>query len=373
MRVPDSLKKPEETYEEGAAWPIVDKATFLRPELSGSPKQIAWAEDIRGEIIPYYEAACEGMSLALAVSGEMGDRAAKMYLSYHRPTEANPGWMLRVCRHAMDQFRTPGDLRAAVEGVSSAHWWIENRMDVFDALTDLASKIFQAPVADSDIEEAMAESLLVPEGGSKRRIPVRLYRTGGCLRIWRTGFSEDLRTLAKSMGYAWHSRAWELALDEFAGDPVERMAEAAARLVGAGFPVICHDAEARAVALAGEWSPMQTKWIYRPADVDEFAIKWGRDDDYFCKAKTLPGATWDHVRMLVPFDAAFAVAEFAEEYGFSLTSRAAKLVNDFREAFENGIVMQATKTKGRKKAKDKPAPPAPTPDGIAPEFMDTED
>ncbi len=361
---------------DGAAWPIVEKAGFKLPRLRGSEKQVAWADKIRGSLVPYLAVAYEGMSLAISMGGMEGREAAGMYMLTHGPLGSSPVWKCRFCDYAMGEFRTLEEFRAAVEGADSAHWWIEHREDILEAVRDLASKRRFALVPDvpdvPEAAEAMAEALLLPEGSRKSDVPAEIYRSEGKIKIRRIAFDDDFRLLVRGLGYKWDEGRWNMELDALAGDPADRMAEAAAALVRAGFPVACHDPAARDRALAGDWSPRQTRWILA-GDNDGFLICWERgDDDFYGEAKSLPGASWKGCGMAVPFDVAEAVADFASEHGFDFTPAARARLDAFREAFAKGRILPASKASGRKKP-SKAKPGAPAPGGVDPELMDTDD
>ena len=353
----------------------VHEVHFLRPALDGSDKQVSWAEEIREEFLPDMEVAFEAMTLNQSAGESDGLKVAAVHVRARAKDRCQEQWLSRLCLHAMTLFRTPEALRDAAEGVKSAHWWIENRQDVFCALGSLAwERSTPRPEPGSKEAEAMAEALILPEGRKPHDVFAEVLRTAGRVEISRPVKSDHFREAVRNIGYKWDSdyRVWKLELNEDTGDPVERVAEAVATLVDAGYGVLCHDPKAKKSALSGEWSPLPTRWVRRQED--SFALAWLYEDTIFDDAKVLPGAKWDKTAkvMIVPFKSAEAVADFADEYDMAFTADAKALLESYREAFANGAVLSKAKAKGRKKA-TKATAKTPLPGDIDPDLMDTED
>lgn len=85
-------------------------------ELEGSPKQIAWAEDIRAKLLPKVETLVRDLERLVRTYRERGDA--------ERAEKANA----RLARAQSVSYRLATQ--------ASAKWWIENREKTAEELVD---------------------------------------------------------------------------------------------------------------------------------------------------------------------------------------------------------------------------------------------
>lgn len=267
------------------------------PELSGSAKQVAWAETIRRETLALLKQHFETMS-------QRKPQAMAVY----------------------------GLLEALLLGSRSAGWWIEGR----DALSHIRGILMTAKRLDAD---AFARAEDVMENGAQEQpaeqpaqperpiaVPekpahegtVDLHITGGDV-VASYEKDDTFRGIVKDLGFSWKDGAWRLRIGERTGSAENVCAELGSRLLNAGFSVRFDSQEILDRAVGGEYTPMHRRWI---GDYNGFYITWPRESDLYHQAKALPGARYDAPGVVVPETSWAAVADFAEKYDFRLTSKA---------------------------------------------------
>lgn len=310
--------------EENAKAAAANRAIGL-PELSGTEKQIAWAESIRGEFCA----------------------RAEDVISKLDPQKADLG----KARGALDYFYRQ----------AKASWWIDNRLalrpletayhlnDIFNSFARaiIAARQEAEPAAVSakaeatvrpkePVTETVAEIKVLPDGASIN-FPER-----------REGFREIVRKL----GFRWSDYRWFKA-----GNPIERAAEVGHHLLAAGFIVCIQDETARAKAIAGDYEPEKTRWIY--SCEGKFALQWGRDEDFYEVARRLPGSRYEKPFVTVPAEQYDQVLDFANRYDFSLDDFAKRMVEQAKLNKEAALVAKVTP----------PREPVPTtPDAVPPKL-----
>lgn len=326
------------------------------PPLSGSEKAVAWAESIRATVLGNIQTAAQYVCMPL------NEAAAAIKVAAPEPRKAqNIAQLVWSLRNAIDPEDPAAEsvlqaFKAALRAQVTASWWIDNRDRSFEALADgLRAQIMAAMVpaaAPSEHEAAaVAEALLKPAGEPVSSAICDLRTEGRQITAAFPEKRDDFREVIKSMGFAWSGTNWARSLDVRAGDPEDRLAEVAHRLVGAGFVVSLHHEKARSMAITGEFKPESTRWVTRLSAGPRngwLSITWRKPDDLYNAARSLPGSRYEKGAVLVPPGAVEAVAEFAERFGFSLSAGAQEVLDQHRAALAGGAVVS--------NIKDQPAP-----------------
>lgn len=281
--------------EDANAKVAAESAKMELPELTGSEKQIAWANKLRLEWID-------------TVSARL------------KPGSKN---------YERDSAFIPYVLARATE----AKTWIDCReswkMIVLKYQQDYLLE-FETGVT---VEEAAAEpavEVTAPES----------QKYSGCVEIAQTDTAvearyvkdEDFRQLVKGLGYEWDGdkKCWALKASFKTGDLRDRVAELGNKLLNSGFAVKIADGEARAKAVSGNYAPMSTRWISKVADKELLSISWqGRDDKIYNAARRLPGSKWANGSVKVPVSDAAEVLDFAEINDFALSPGAKEAISAY--------------------------------------------
>lgn len=344
------------------------------PDLIGSDRQIAWAELIRSKMQPEILANAErGRALLARIE-------ARDY-----PADRTPADVERATAEINRNLLGVDIIRAQ----RRASWWIDNRFNMFAGLlASLRSEIDEAlaartiaPATDAEREieaQAQAEALLRPAGEPVSGNAIEIGHVGETLRVVFPEKREDVRLLLRADRFEWRNTHWERKLNWMAGDPTDRMADLAHRLIGLGYLVRLHDQMAREKAISGSFAPEQRRWI-SVTTAGDFSgwlrISWPKSDDFYQPAKRLLGARYKDGGINLPKGSVEEAADFAEQYGFSLSPAAQQMLADHRAALAAGVVIEKPKTpQPPMKVRDLgvPAPLAVDGSDVAAELRDEE-
>lgn len=331
------------------------------PALSGSEKQIQWAMTLRQGVLDALDRAL----VVVRVVGPMDRRAVSRDKQLIHEAESlidsaithlpkDEQWLARST--AADLFKALGD-QVAIEQLgcvlreqTKAAWWINNNgypiASLAEALRgDIEQRLAQStsPVVPSDVvAEAQAEALLKPATDTLSHQVAEIKLQGVRLQVTMAERNDDFRQLMRGLGFHWDGVLWVRVLGVTTGDPVDRLAETAHRIIGAGFMARLYDEEARAKAITGEFSPEQTRWLTKTkgGTYDGWVrIQWPRSDDLYRPAKALPGARYKDGFVYVPAGSIQEAADFAEHYGFSLSAGVRQMLEAHTQALAHGTVI----------------------------------
>lgn len=313
------------------------------PTLTGSEKQVAWAETIRARLIPAVEAeittaaaedeSCEPDKLALIVA----------------------------------------ETRRRLRGQTSAHWWIDRRdlraRDLLEQIAEAAidaydrGQIAGAPNAPDPeiVAEAEAEATIRPECEQTTTV-AEIRAVGDTISIHFPEKREDFRQLVRfGLGYTWSGSAWARKIRTKAAPIDDRIAEAGHRLLAAGFPIRIQDAELRQRAIEGAYQPERKRWIMRLTtgpNAGKLYITWPREDDLYRAAKRLPGARYDKPGIAVPVTSYDAIEDFADAHGFAISDGARAALDQARRAHDDALIVTPAPVHKPEPAPDDSMPPA---------------
>lgn len=312
------------------------------PELTGSEKQIGWAETIRLGAVERFDAF-------LVQLKEDGERAKQ-----------DVSEQVDLAREIMEHILATR---------TQASWWIDNRgVSTSDLALQLlleknieSTKKAKAEAAPAALE-AKAEATVRPESPVTETVAeIRTLETA--VEVDFPEKRDDFREIVKALGYRWTGNCWQRKLVKTNGDPQDRAAEAGHKLLAAGFPIRIYDEQVRQKAISGGYEPEQTRWIYRRLDGAPeypgwFAINWGRTDDFYEAARKLKGSRWSKPSVVVPPEQFEQVLDFAQMYGFSLTETARDLAEEARQAKEAALVVKVEPVQGAASVAPGSKPPA---------------
>ena len=262
------------------------------PELTGTEKQVAWANTIRMNEITQIKKLYKRGEMDEAIDFILGEK-------------------------------------------TTASWWIDNQNAVSSLVRDYGRNPEKLAAAKA-VKEAAAEAandiaiIAEPENRSHDGI-VDIKASEQCVRAaYRK--DDDFRELVKGLGYRWNGNynAWQMKISEKTGTAAERAAELGNKLLNAGFAIRIQDPETLQNAIDGNYEPMTSRWI--STSENAFFITWAKDDDFYDRARMLPGAKYSRPGIRVPNREYEAVLDFAGTYDFKLTQTAQELVQQMQSA-----------------------------------------
>lgn len=290
------------------------------PPLTGSEKQVVWAESIRAEAMRI---------AARARAGETND------VHFSRTDKC-------ICPDDKEFEYTLGLLKKQ----SSAHWWIDHRETRIGVSLKELFAGNPAIIGDGpkgfDSAEALAESTIRPGMPITETVAeIRIHEK--MIEVVFEEKRDDFRSLIKEkMYFRWDKSSWKRWIEQYNGTAADRTAEAGHRLLGAGYPVRIMDGAIRQKAVSGEYEPEHIWWVTCKADgkfKGWFALIWKGDDEKLYNAsRRLPGSKWDSPFVVVPAEQFEEVLGFAQIHGFKLTGEASALVDRARKVKEGSAV-----------------------------------
>lgn len=318
------------------------------PTLTGSPKQVAWAETIRATALS--DLALFYSVFEARASGYFFDSPEMEAIVAQARVDATTFRYV-----AEDMFDKVGTLQRCAAFIrilraqTSAAWWIDHRYPNYAVTAQIiAQQITDAVLQESAaappklVEAAAREAYVIPTGEAASQCVAEVSLHARCVRVTFPAKNDKFRFAIKALGYRWSSDHWEKPLGLRTGDPVDRAAEVAHRLVAAGFIVTVHNEEARARAIAGQFKPEQLRWIINVADGRYRGwciIMWPQSDDLYNAARSLPGSRVRRGNAMIPPGSIESTMEFAERYGFSVSDGVHDLLSAHRDALERGAVL----------------------------------
>lgn len=342
------------------------------PELVGSPKQIAWAESIRMDMISAM------------------DKAFEQQLAFLKARENAGKNIERITRDTkiIDLVR-----QYIFKNCTSAHWWIDVR---FCDCVDLMHSVYKehkiefdkavtngAAEVDKD-EEAEADKLItaMPENPCKDIADVYIAEEDKLCAKYPEK-DDTFRSICKEYGMRWDpdNRVWARRLDVFSGDPEDRQADLVNRLLRKGFPVRCLTQTIADKAVNAAFAAERVRWIKRDVSTTGRLIWYPRSSDEYNAALRLPGVKGKeyyyvkdgkHGEITAPVHLHAAIEEYAEMYDYEFSDGAKEEIAEFES---NKMVAQAATPKkiARPKPEAKLEEILNSSDEVLPDLEDTDE
>jgi len=310
------------------------------PELTGTEKQVAWAETLRQKLI-----------------AEIEELIKKV------PAEKKNDPQFHEALKAFDY----------IQNITKASWFIDNRysrpIDVLNRvhrhMKDEEEQVMETEAKKIEEEKelnAKAEATVRPENPVTETV-AEIRALEDSVEISFPERRDDFREIVKNtlrMRWDRDKSQWRRVTNKKSGAPVDRAVEAGYRLLVAGFPVRIYDEELRQKAIAGDYEPECTRWIMKRVSGDYagwFVIEWGRGEDFYKVARKISGSKYDRPDVVVPPEKYDEVLDFAEMYEFQLSEGAQEVVETARRIKENSVVANIELPKEKQKLVPSDKPP----------------
>ena len=283
------------------------------PALTGTEKQIPWAETVRIELMARME--------EIIHNKRYGVENASLF------------------QNAVEHIK---------ETKTTAHWWIDHRFLTGDStgiialLNDTIKLIKHEALMPpkEEIKQALAESTVRPEKSLTETV-AEIRVKENTIEIFFPEKREDFREIVKNGLRMKCDGKWKRNLVSRNGIPEDRAAEAGHRLLAAGFIIRIFDEGIREKTVAGDYEPECTSWILAKVKGDYegwLVINWSREDDFYKAARRLPGSRYSRPSVVVPPEHYEEVLDFAEMYGFKVSGAAQRLIDNARMIKQNTLI-----------------------------------
>ena len=299
------------------------------PELKGTEKQAAWANTIREKALALLQEKClapdvpeKYMYIRLAYEPSkallLGMRQAAWWIE-HR----NIGEDMLALTRALAEINKP--LCETVSVIQKAVKAGEKTMAQAEAEIDAMISAPPEAKAEAKPEAPNPQAQPAPERPeaqpkNRKHEGAADVKVSGAMVTALYSKDESFRDLVKGMGFAWKDGRWQIESTERNGAAADICAELGSRLLNAGFAVRFDSRELMDKAVTGDYTPMCRRWIM--SNSRGFYITWGREDDHYRAAKSLPGASYDSPGVIVPERSWDALTDFATKYGYRFTAKA---------------------------------------------------
>lgn len=268
------------------------------PELTGTPKQVKWANELRAAYIKRIDEEAQ-----------------------------SKGTLERDTYIEMKKF--------IIATFTDAKTWIDTR-DNYDSMDRRAARAYKATqeaaakqangttVEAVEPEQGTAEATTVAPAEQTHEgiVEIKADSVGVIVTYAK---DDDFRDIVKGLEYRWIDGAWRKRITERTGTATERIAELGNKLLNASFAVRIADPVARAAAVSGDYTPQTYRWV----DVNKggrydgwFSLSWPRDNGIYQAARAISGSRYEAPNVVVPAKNFDYVEDFANAYGFKFTKAA---------------------------------------------------
>lgn len=299
----DCREKEREEEKAAANAKAAEAAKELElPELTGTEKQISWANTIR---VAYFKSYSKIVA-----------KYSELLSSERQQCEVEFKSFLEVAEHL---FATK----------TSASFWIENRDLTIRLVVHEHEKEFVKYKEKAEVQEVVADYAVKPEITTADAIAEVKY-SNSMLTVSFPSKNDALIKACKEIGMKWNSKdlVWERKLSEMSGT-TDRIIEIGHKLLKAGIPIAIADEATREKAVAGEYKEECVLWVMNGPD-DKLRVSWS-DGDWYEKSKRISGAKWSSEKrnMMVPVSSFKEIRDFAECNNFKVTTLAKEKMDEY--------------------------------------------
>lgn len=279
------------------------------PELSGTPRQVAWANTLR---IKYIELFTRRMNRYAELSKNEEVLRIHDIMEYMVKTKLNASWYIDY-RYSMDSFREMEKVWAELEEEMK-----KEEENLFDPMDDIAKELTVSP-------DEIKYPGIVKITGDESVVKVSYEK------------NDELISVVRELKFRWDGSAWKRYLDESTGLFVDRASELGNILLSKGFSVYVSDPDALGKAVSGDYVPEHKRWIKGNKKKNLLYITWSEDDDMDMQKNIEKLSSKNHEPgyISLPVSHYNEVLDLADIYNFRFTRTASELINTYREQYES--------------------------------------
>lgn len=318
-------KARQERIEKENADAKEKSAEMELPELTGTEKQVAWANTLRLKAIE----ECKKLI-------EYADENAELMKKRFETPEKYNQWLIGF---AEEKEKRISAIDYALEIHKDARFWIDNREDyvkLFDFLTNEYREYAKEQEIPEDIKKELAEErdalTVAPDCENKESGVAEIVYNVEHNEISAKYVKNDrFIKIVKELGYEW-SGVWKKKMSEYTGNIDDRAAELGNKLLNAGFTVKFPNAEVKEKAINGSFEQECHRWIKYCSASKKLLIDWkGRNDTLYKAAINLPSAKYSSGQIEVAVEFYKEIQDFAETLGFQFSQKAQKAISEYKE------------------------------------------
>lgn len=309
-------KANREAEEKSKEWEL--------PELTGTEKQIAWANTIR-------------IQISENIRNKSKDDSDYNFRCYCSDFDFKTSDVINNIEEIIDYM---------LSTKTDSKFYIENRNKKLTLAADLYKEMLDIKKKEREqIEnkELISKSTLIPKERKFDGV-VEIYFSSDIVTVSYEK-NDEFRNIVKSLNYSWNNGRWERNMSEMTGSYEDRVAELGNRLLNAGFSVFILDENIRNKTINADYEVECTRWVLRRKGTSKLVLKWKEQNDSLYNAsRKLPGSKWDK-GTLVDVSHYKETEEFAEMYGFKFSKSATELIDRYIKEISNISTVEVANSK----------------------------
>ncbi len=335
---PECHKKERQREKEEAEKVAAEKTVEMDlPALTGTEKQVAWANTIRIDLIESFM--------------KMIENNKNIYMYCNSNDERIPNVTKEELIDLIDYI---------AKEYTSAKFWIDSRTSFEFTAGDILLKLRkqESEKLPEDVavdQEREKESLTVTAAEKKKSGVVILdYHPAGTIITAEYVKDDDFRRVIKDKNFRWNPEKyrWEKEITEYTGTMDDRIADTGSTLLAAGFTVQFPNAEIKDKAISANFEIENDRWVKYDTKSEMLAIAWkNRSDTLYESSRKLPGAKWSNGSMKVSIGFYREVEDFAETMRFSISKKAREKIEEYKKK-ESGFEPVSVSVKNKENISD---------------------
>ena len=247
-------------------------------------------------------------------------------------TEKQIDWANTIRLNFYNEFENDGIAQTIIENETKASFWLD--LDRFDSKQDflrkykLTTKRKERRDRIIDIDAVAPENL---EHEGVVEIVKKLDRI--CLFYLK---DQDFNDLIKSKDYRWNEddHCWYRCLNEKTGKYADRAAEIGYELLKNGFAICIHDAEITEKAISGDYKKESTRWISYDSKDKVLTLHWAvRNNEIYTASRRIINNRYNRDKgcVEVPVANYRSANNFAKKFEFSYTEDALEAIEQYKK------------------------------------------
>lgn len=316
---PECYKKHLEEEREKENQKAVEESKEMElPELTGSEKQVAWANTLRLRFIERFEDEFKNLN------------KKEIHFIVERILSNRDDFSKKEIKDMLEKI--DDILEYILTTKTKAKYFIDNR-DFGERELANVYKEMKAKEEKEEMKDIINEATLTPKETKFGEVVEIKYDEKSISAIYER--NDTFIKIVKSLRFKWDGRVWSRKITEFTGSASDRVAELGNKLLNEGFSVLILGEEERNKAITGEYEPECDRWIKKRIDTNKFAIVHEKNDSLYRASKKLPNARYNSGSVLVDVSYYKDVQDFAELYGFKFSKSAEELIEKYKEELKN--------------------------------------
>ncbi|MCP3966511.1 MAG: DEAD/DEAH box helicase [Lentisphaerae bacterium] len=288
------------------------KPTTGLPQLTGTPKQIKWAKNVRTDIVDMMDDFLKKLNRVKKKSDI--ERFKKILNTYHLSSAINEP----IVAENMDRIYDKIDY--VFKSIKNNHiesgYWISIRDFTIEEITKSYFKSLS-------IQEENEKILLKPLSPiSNKPVKIKITSFEIILDFER---NDKFKEIVQAAGFRWGLEGWEKRGIDFVED---KATEIGVELFDAGFPILCDNETVREKIKRRHYIPEERKLVKIKTGeyAGYFSIAFVYDPAIVSFLKKIKGSRWVDPVWVVPANAYQGIIDLEKKFGFAISFEARYLI-----------------------------------------------